>query len=159
MATKPSSGIPAGMHTVTTQIFFNQQCKQAIEFYQLAFGASVVGNVVPTPDGEGVWHAMLQIGDSMLMVNDSEPDSYERGPSNYTTQAIWLYVDDCDIWFERAVKAGAQVIMPLTDMFWGDRMGKLRDPFGHTWDIATHTWDYTPEEMEQKQQEMIQGLE
>jgi len=67
-------------------------------------------------------------------------------------------VEDCDAWFNKAIAAGAESMMPMMDMFWGDRMGKIKDPFGHTWDIASHQWDYTPEEMQQKQDEFLEMM-
>jgi PhnB protein len=155
MATKSSNKVPAGMHTLTPQLVFNGNCKEAIEFYKKAFDAEIVGQVAPSPDGKSIWHAMMKVGNSMFMLNDAMDGMYEKGPQNTTTVGLWLYVEDCDAWFKKAVEAGAEVKMEMADMFWGDRMGKFHDPFGHSWDIASHVWDYTPEEIQQKQEEFL----
>lgn len=146
MPTKTENRIPEGMHTVTPYLWFNGNCKQAISFYEVALDASVVGGVVPGPDGETVLHAMMRIGDSKIMLSDAD-EGVERGPSEYATTSFWVYVEDCDAVFRRAVEAGCTVVMPMEDQFWGDRMGKVRDPFGHCWAIASHVWVYTEAEM------------
>ncbi len=138
MAVKP---IPAGYHTLTSQLYVDDAAA-AIEFYQKAFGAEVIDRA-PDPSGKKVWHAALRIGDSMLFVNDIFPD---MGGTKSVSSA-WIYVTDCDAQFKRAVDAGATASMPPTDMFWGDRMGQVTDPFGQKWTIATHVKDMTPEEM------------
>jgi len=100
------------------------------------------------PDGS-IAHAEVQIGDSMLMISDENPDMGAVSPQslNGTPVNIFLYVKDVDAAFQQAVKAGATAVMPPTDMFWGDRYSKLSDPFGHSWSIATHKEDVAPEEM------------
>lgn len=130
-------GIPRGMPALTPQLHFNGRARKAVEWYQRALGAELMGEVVPTPDGKGVMHAMLRVGDSPFMAVDVWP-GYERGPTDTATVGMWLYTEDCDRLWERAISAGGtEVLMPMSDMFWGDRMGKLKDPFGHTWSIAT----------------------
>jgi len=82
--------------------------------------------------------------------------SYEKEPGEYTTASLYLYVDDADEIFKRAIKAGSRSLMPILDAFWGDRTGQLRDPFGHVWSIATHILDLTPEEMKQRETEWFE---
>jgi PhnB protein len=155
MATKSGNPVPAGMSTMTTQLFYNGNCKEAIEFYKKAFNAEMIGPAVLSPDGKLIWHAVLKIGDSLFMLNDTLPGSYEQGPGRWCTAGVWLYVDDADKWYNRAMEAGGTMIMEMSDTFWGDRMGKVKDPFGHCWDIATRVWDYTAEEMQVKQDEFL----
>ncbi len=139
--------VPEGMSTVTPHLWFGGDCASAIDFYQQALGATVIGEPVPAPDGTSIWHVMLQIGDSKVMMADAQRGAWEGAPSGGTSVGFFTYVDDCDAWFERAVAAGCEVIDPLEDMFWGDRTGKVKDPFGHTWAFATHKWIFSEEEM------------
>ena len=134
------SPIPKGYHAITAQLSIDGAAK-AIEFYQKAFGAEVVDQA-QDPSGAKVWHAALRVGDSMLFVNDVFP---EMGGSPSHT-GLWLYVADVDASYKRAVEAGATGTQPPADMFWGDRMAHVKDPFGQTWAIATRTKDMTPEE-------------
>ena len=138
-ATKP---IPDGFHTITPHIVVKGAAK-AIDFYKAAFGAEELGRHA-MPDGS-IMHALLKIGDSMLMLNDEFPMMGAKGPLSIggTSVTLNLYVQDADKAFQRAVKAGATVKMPLADMFWGDRYGIVADPFGHAWSIATHKVDLT----------------
>lgn len=150
--------VPEGMHTLTAHLWFNGNCLEAIEFYQKAFGAELVTPAVTGPNGKGVMHAMLKLGSSHLMMADAWPGGWESGPKAGATAGLWLYVEDCDALFQRATKAGCEVVMPLMDAFWGDRMGKLKDPFGHGWAIATQKWVLTPEEMQARQQDWLKSL-
>jgi len=134
MAVKP---VPEGYHTVTPFLTL-KDAAGAIEFYKKAFGAQERVRM-PTPDGK-VAHAELQIGDSVVMLSEALQEPV-------TSASIYLYVPNADAMFDRAVKAGAQSTMPLADMFWGDRYGRLTDPFGVRWGIATHKEDVPPEEM------------
>ena len=129
--------IPDGMHSVTPHLTC-AGAADAIEFYKKAFGAQERVRM-PTPDGK-VAHAELQIGDSVVMLSEALQEPV-------TSASIYLYVPNADATFDRAVKAGAQSTMPLADMFWGDRYGRLTDPFGVRWGIATHKEDVPPEEM------------
>ena len=106
---------------------------------------------MPGPDGS-VAHAELQIGDSKLMLSDPFPQSNVRPPSERggPTASVFMYVDDVDATFEQAQQAGATVVSPLEDMFWGDRFGTLADPFGHVWSVATHKEDLSEEEMAER---------
>jgi uncharacterized glyoxalase superfamily protein PhnB len=146
MAVQP---IPAGYHTITAQLAIDGADK-AIAFYERAFGAEVLDKA-KDPSGAKVWHAALRIGSSMLFVNDVFP---EMGGAE-SQSSLWLYVPDVDASFKRAVDAGAKATTPPTDMFWGDRMAHVIDPFGQKWAIATHVKDMTPEEMQKAQDEMI----
>lgn len=141
--------IPEGYHTITPQLSIDGASK-AIEFYKKAFAAEEVDRA-RDPSGTKVWHAALRIGSSMLFVNDVFPDM-GGSPSQ---SSLWLYVSDVNAWFERAVEAGAKAIMPPADMFWGDRMAQLADPFGQKWTVATHIKDLTPEEMKAAQDAFI----
>lgn len=139
--------IPDGMHTVTPHLVCKDAGK-AIEFYEKAFGAETVMRL-DMPDGKGLMHACLRFGDSAVMLADEFPDWNSLGPSSRggTTVVLHIYVPDADAFFEKAIKAGAEVVMPLGDAFWGDRYGQLKDPFGHIWSVATHVKDLTPEEI------------
>ncbi len=144
------------MHTLTPHFWFNGDCNRAIEFYQKAFGAELLAPPALTPDGKGVLHVMMRIGSSPIMMADAWPKSWEQGPRDVATMGIWVYVEDCDALFARAMKVGGcEVMMAPMDAFWGDRMGKLKDPFGHCWAIATHKLDLTPEEIEAKQKQWM----
>ena len=146
---KAKQPIPDGFHTVTPHLIM-KDAAGALEFYKKAFGAEETSRM-PGPDGK-VMHAELKIGDSMLMIADEFPDMGSSGPKSIGGSPVTLhiYVDDVDALFDRAVKAGGKVTMPLADMFWGDRYGRLEDPFGHQWSIGTHTEDLTPEEIGQR---------
>ncbi len=140
--------IPDGFHTVTPHLVV-KDAASAIEFYKRAFGADEVMRM-PTPDGRKLLHAQIRIGDSTVMLVDEFPEWNSLGPASLggTGVTIHLYVEDVDAFVERATGAGATVDMPVSDVFWGDRYGKLSDPFGHSWSIATHVADPTPEEMQ-----------
>lgn len=140
--------VPPGFHTLTPHLVL-RNAGEAIEFYKKAFDAEELERM-KMPGDNLIMHASLRIGDSMLMLCDEMPmTQHWRAPQslNGTSVTMHIFVDDADAAFERAVKAGAKVTMPLDDMFWGDRYGKLIDPFGHEWSIATHVKDVTPEEM------------
>lgn len=138
--------IPDGYHTVTPYLVIKDAGK-AIDFYKEAFGA-VEGSRMLTPDGK-VMHAEIRIGDSPVMMCDENPDWNSLGPLSIggTAVSIMLYVEDVDAVVNCAVAAGATLLMPVADQFWGDRMGSVADPFGHKWTIATHTEDVPPEEV------------
>jgi PhnB protein len=130
---------------------------KAIEFYQKAFGAELVGDVCAMPDGR-VGHAEIKIGDSMLMLNDEFPEMGAAAPQGKTSSAsLYVYVADVDMAYKRAVAAGAKVVKPLENQFWGDRQGVLTDPFGHQWSLATHVEDVTPAQLKERMQEMFAG--
>jgi len=139
--------IPEGYHTVTPYLVVTNT-GNAIEFYKEAFGATESMRLT-SPDGK-VLHAEILIGDSPIMLCDECPDWNALSPQTIggTAVSIMLYLEDVDIVVDRAVAAGATLIMPVADQFWGDRMGTISDPFGHKWSIATHTEDVAPEEIE-----------
>lgn len=139
--------IPEGFHTVTPHIVC-RDASRAIEFYKKAFGAEELGRM-KGPDGKSIMHAVLKIGDSRIMLCDEFPDMHCLSPAalNGTPVGLHLYVRDTDAAFQQAVAAGATPTMPPQDMFWGDRYGRLKDPFGHEWSIGTHKQDLSPAEM------------
>ena len=132
--------IPQGMHSVTPHLVCAGAAK-AIDFYKQSFGAHETARM-PGPDGK-LMHAAVRIGDSTVMLADEMPEWGSLGPKSLkgSPVTIHLYVDDVDSFVARAVKAGAKVTMPVADQFWGDRYGKLEDPFGHQWSVATHIRD------------------
>jgi PhnB protein len=131
---------------------------EAIEFYKRAFGAKEMGRM----EGPGgmVAHALLEIGGRYLMLADPFPDMGARPPRELggTTTSVFFYVEDVDAVFQQAVEAGAEAAMPVDDMFWGDRYGRLVDPFGHRWEIATHTEDLSDEEMQRRGEEAMASM-
>jgi PhnB protein len=143
--------IPEGYHSLTPAIV----CKgaaRAIEFYKEVFHAKEISRMTG-PNGS-IGHAELQIGDSRLMLSDEFPGMANApGPTPITSNSLVFYTDNVDSVFDRAVKAGAKVEMPLQNQFWGDRYGKLRDPFGHSWGLAQHVEDVAPAEMERRAKE------
>jgi uncharacterized glyoxalase superfamily protein PhnB len=143
--------IPAGSHAITPYLVI-KGASEAIEFYTRAFGAKELSRMpFPGPDGQvRLGHAALQIGDSQLFLADEFPERGVVGPSGSPPVTIHLYVTDAEATFASAVEAGATVAMPLADMFWGDRFGKLVDPFGHHWSIAEHLEDLTPAQMQER---------
>ena len=158
MAQRAPKPVPDGMQTITVNLWFEGNCKEAVEFYQEAFGARLTGPPLFSPDGKSIMHAMLKLGNSHLMMADSWPGAWERGPVKSSSAGLWLYVEDCDALYNRAVEAGCEVLEPIADAFWGDRNGKVKDPFGHCWSIASHKWIYTPEEMHERQKEWLSNL-
>jgi PhnB protein len=145
----PVKPVPPGYHTVTPYLTLSDAAS-AIDFYKQAFGATEIARM-KGPDGK-IGHAEIKIGDSVLMLADEWPGNEARSPQSLggSTVGIFLYVDNVDAVFETATKAGAKIQQPLADMFWGDRFGKVSDPFGHHWALATHVEDVSPEEMEKR---------
>jgi len=150
--------VPQGMHTLTPNLVL-RDCARAIEFYKRALGAEEKYRM-PTPDGKGIWHAELRLGDSIFFLNDEMPGMGRPAPSaaEPVPVTMWLYVPDCDAAFKRAVEAGAKVVYPPSDMFWGDRCSGVTDPFGYVWSFATHTKDMTEEEMRLAGQEFARKM-
>lgn len=149
--------IPEGFHSVTPYLIV-YDAQAAIEFYKRAFGA-VEHCRLSGPDGKGIMHASIQIGNSMLMLSDEMRDYGNFAPTSLgnTPVSIHLYVEDVDAAFERAVLAGATIDMPVQDTFWGDRFGKLSDPYGHRWSLATCVRHVSPEEMVKASKEAFCG--
>ena len=154
--TKPVKPIPDGYHTVTPYLIV-RNADQAIDFYKRAFGARELMRM-PGPDGK-VMHAELKIGDSIFFLSDESLDMGHRSPESLggASGSILLYVRDVDAAFKRAIDAGARVMTPLADMFWGDRYGHLADSFGHEWGPATHKEDLTPREIAKRQEAFFKG--
>jgi PhnB protein len=149
---KAKKAVPDGYHTVTPSLTLDDAA-QAIEWYKNALGAQETERAIG-PDGK-IIHAELRIGKSVLMLNDAVMGN--KGPKALggSPVSLWLYVDDCDALFNRAVAAGAQVRMPLGDQFWGDRCGTIADPYGYAWSIASRKEELTREEMKQRQEEFF----
>ncbi len=150
--------VPAGYHTLTPALTVHDG-KAAVDFYQLAFGATV-RHVMDMPDGK-IMHAELQVGDSVIMLSDEFPDYGALSPQSIggTASSLNIYVDDVDTVFNQAVSAGASVTRPVADQFWGDRTGYLLDPFGHKWSVATRIEEVSPEETTRRGDEWAKSVE
>jgi len=146
MTAKP---IPDGYHTVTPYLIVKDAAR-ALDFYQQAFGATELFRMAG-PNGT-IGHAEIKIGDSPIMLADEHPEHGFVGPQTLggTPVSICLYVKDVDVLAQRAIAAGAKVLRPVKDQFYGDRSGTLADPFGHVWTISTHVEDVPPEEMSRR---------
>ena len=142
-----AQAIPKGYHTVTPSLFVVGAAK-AIEFYKKALGAEELMRF-PGPDG-AIMHAEIKIGDSIVMLADEMPEQGGRGPKSIggTPVSFFVFRENVDAEWKRALDAGAKVLVPLADQFWGDRTGCLEDPFGHQWWLAQHLQDLTPEEIQ-----------
>ncbi len=145
----PPQPIPEGYHSLNAYIAV-EDAARAIEFYKQAFGAKERVRM-DGPDGK-IGHAELEIGDSVLMLNDPMEQSPYKPPKELggSSGGLLLYVEDVDSVFQDAIDAGATVRSPIENMFWGDRYGTVADPFGHVWQIATHVEDVPPAEMEER---------
>jgi PhnB protein len=145
--------IPDGYPRVTPYLYI-AGARQAIDFYRSILGAEERMSM-PGPDGK-VGHAELTIGESVIMLADEFPDMGVLGPRSVggSPVTIHVYVEDVDATFDRAVKAGASVVRPVEDKFYGDRGGEFEDPYGHRWSIATHKEDLSPEEMQRRMGQM-----
>jgi len=152
--TKP---IPDGYHTVTPYLAF-EDAAEAIEYYKRAFGAKERMRM-EAPNGQ-IGHAELEIGDSLVMLADAFPQSTTRPPSELggTSAGVFLYVEDVDAVVKQATDAGATITMEVADQFWGDRFGSIKDPFGHSWSVATHVEDVPPEEMAERAKEAMAAM-
>jgi PhnB protein len=141
--------IPEGYHSLNPYLSVDD-AKQAIEYYKRAFGATE-RVLMPGPDGK-IGHAELEIGDSVVMLADQMPQSSTKPPKEVgaPTASLMLYTDDVDAVVQKAVDNGATITMPVENMFWGDRLGTITDPFGHVWHVATHVEDVPPAEMEER---------
>jgi PhnB protein len=146
--------VPEGMHTVSPHLVVRGGA-QAMEFYKKAFGAKEIRRS-PAPDGK-LLHGEIQIGDSKVFLNDEFPEMGAKSPQAYggTPVTIHLQVEDVDQLYNQALAAGAQVAMPLMDQFWGDRYGVVKDPYGHSWSMASHIKDLTFEEIRKAGEEAM----
>lgn len=153
------SAIPEGSHSVTSYLVV-PDAVEVMAFYEKAFGATQILRM-PGPGGEGTMHAEIKIGDSHVMLTDENPQWEMAAPATLGGSAVhfMIYVEDCDAAFEQAVAAGCEVNFPLSDQFWGDRMGKVVDPFGYQWSLATHKEDVPPEEMAERQQKRLEEMQ
>ncbi|MHB1846092.1 MAG: VOC family protein [Deltaproteobacteria bacterium] len=140
---------PEGMHAVTPDLSIDG-CAEAIELYKKVFGAKEMGRA-PDPSGKKIWHADIQIGDSRVFLADVFP---EMGGKPGRAQ-LWLYLEDADGTFNKAVESGFKVLMPMGDMFWGDRIGKVADRWGNEWTLAKRIKDMTREEMKKAQDAFV----
>ncbi len=141
--------IPDGYHTVTPYLIIKGAAK-ALDFYKKAFGAEELFRM--DMGGGMIGHAEIKIGDSPIMLADEHPDMGYKSPKSYggTPVSIALYVNDVDALAKQAIAAGAKVLRPVQNQFYGDRSGTFEDPFGHVWTIGTHIEDVSPEEMKKR---------
>ena len=151
---KQAQAIPKGYHTVTPSLVVAGAVR-AIDFYKKAFGAEEIMRF-PAPDGS-IMHAELKIGDSMIMLSDEMPDHGVRGPAFHggASVSFFVYSENVDKAWKRALDAGGKQIMPLIDQFWGDRSGCVEDPFGHRWWLAQHVQDLTQDEIRKAAEEFF----
>ena len=140
--------IPEGYHNVTPYLIVDDAA-EAIRFYEKALGATEIFRL---PMGDRIGHAEIRIGDSIVMLSDEWPDMGKLGPKarGGATSSMMVYVEDVDAAYARATAAGATAERPPEDQFWGDRMGSLIDPFGHSWSLATHVEDVSEDEMQRR---------
>jgi PhnB protein len=150
--------IPDGYHSITPYLVVNDAAA-AIDFYKRAFDAKETYRH-PGPDGKSIVNAELKIGDSIVLLSDEFPHGGCRSPNSIGGSAVTLhiYTEDVDKVFNQAVNAGATIVMPVMDMFWGDRYGQLKDPFGHIWSIATHNQDLSQEEIQKAGEEALKQM-
>lgn len=151
------TAIPEGYTTLTIYLTI-RGAAQAIEFYQKAFGAQELFRLTG-PDGS-IAHAEMQFGNSKLMLAEENPEWGNQSPTtlNGTSGGVAMYVENCDEVFNQAVAAGASIVMPVVDMFYGDRTGTVLDPFGHKWTIATNIKVMTPAEMQTAMDEWMKSM-
>ena len=149
--------IPQGYHSLTPSVVVDNAAK-AIDFYQKAFDAKEIYRL---PMGDRIAHAELQIGDSRFMLSDEFKDWDALSPKTRggPTGGMLIYVPDADAAIDKAVKAGAKVVQPAEDQFWGDRMGTVVDPFGHKWMLGTHIEDVPPDEMEKRGKQWLADMQ
>lgn len=142
--------VPDGYHSITPYLIVDNAAK-AIDFYAEAFGARELFRL---PMGDRIGHAEIRIGDSVVMLADEFPTMGHLGPNSRggPTASLLFYTEDVDASFARAIEAGCTAEREPQDQFWGDRMGTLRDPFGHQWSLATHKEEVSPEEMQRRMQ-------
>jgi uncharacterized glyoxalase superfamily protein PhnB len=150
--------VPEGFSTVNAYLIVPNSV-EALEYYGRALGAKTISRM-PGPDGKSTMHAEMQIGQSAVMLTDENPAWGSKSPKTYggTPVSLHLYVENADALFEQAVRAGCTVQFPMQDMFWGDRYGKVVDPYGHIWGIATHKEDVPPEEMGRRAAEAFANM-
>jgi len=148
--------IPESYTSITPSITFRSS-EKAIEFYKRAFGAKDRGGVMKGPDGKVV-HAEIQIGSAIIMMNDEIMGSRSAETQGGSPISFYHYVENVDAAFKKAIAEGAKESYPVADMFWGDRMGALTDPFGIKWTLASHIKDVSPEEMKKGSDEFMKQM-
>jgi PhnB protein len=150
--------IPEGFHSVTPYLTVNNAAA-AINFYKHAFEARETSRLYD-PDGKYIINAELKIGDSIILLSDEFPQESSRSPRSIggTAVTLHIYTEDVDRVFNQAMSAGATVVMPVMDAFWGDRYGQLKDPFGHIWSIATHKKDLSQEEIQKAGESVMREM-
>ena len=155
--TKPVKPVPEDFRTITPHLVV-RGVKEAVEFYRRAFGAEELYRNL-APDGVSIMHSELLLGDSRFFVNDEFPDHGVYAPRAEfgTAVTLHLYVPDVDAFYARAVAAGAEVVLPLDDYFWGDRYCILKDPFGHRWSVASRIEDLSPSELQERAKKFNAG--
>ena len=139
--------IPEGFHSITPALTCKNAAK-AIDFYKQALGAKEISRM--EMPGGGIGHADLMIGNSHFFLNDEYPGMAAAPDGKVPSVSLFVYTEDVDSLYNKAVAAGCTVTMPLQDMFWGDRYGKFTDPFGHHWTLMTHIEEVSPEEMDKR---------
>ena len=141
--------IPEGCNSVNVYLIA-KDARAAMDFYCKAFGGTQLP-CMEAPDGS-VMHGEVRIGNSTIMLSQENPqwNMVSAETLGNSPASLHIYTEDCDAMFQQAVDAGCTVIQPVTDMFWGDRYGKVVDPFGFQWGIATHTEDVSPEELQKR---------
>ena len=149
--------IPEGYHTVTPYLYIRGAAR-ALDFYRSAFSAVELMRF-PGPGGK-LMHAEIKIGDSVIMLADENPQMGARSPESYggSASSLCIYADNVDALFGQAVAAGAKVVRPVSNQFYGDRSGTVQDPFGHQWTISTHTEDVAPDEMMRRFEEHMRSM-
>ena len=150
--------IPEGYHTITPSLIC-RDARKAMDFYKKAFGAEEIMSM-PGPGG-AIMHAEMRVGNSRFMMADEMPAWNCKSPASYggTPVTFYVYVENVDAAWKRATDAGAKVTMPLSDMFWGDRCGKVEDPFGHQWNLAQHMKDLTPQQIAEGQKAFMAQMQ
>ena len=150
--------VPSKYNTVSSYMFF-KDAQAAMKFYAKAFGAEH-DICLSGPGGQGILHAEMRIGNSIIMVSDENPRWGTQSAETLggSPMSLHLYVEDCDALFDRAVEAGCTVIAPMDNQFWGDRMGKVSDPFGYQWAISSQVEALTPEEIGKRGEEWMQQM-
>jgi PhnB protein len=157
LAVKP---VPEGYAALTPYLIV-KGAAEALDWYKNALGAEEIMRM-PGPDGR-LMHAEMRIGNSVVMLSDEFPEMGTNWRSPATvgsiTMALWMYIEDCDGLYKRAVEAGAKADQPPATMFWGDRYGRFTDPYGHSWAIATHVEDLSPEEIARRQERFMAKMQ
>jgi len=149
---------PQGFHSATVCLTI-KDASSAIDFYKKVFDAQELFRMT-NPDTKTIMHAEIKIGDSIMMLCDEFPQMNYRSPQSIggSGSGVYLYVSNVDVTLKKAAENGSKITMPATDMFWGDRMGSMEDPFGHVWSVATHIKDLTPEQITDASKEAMKNM-